>query len=467
MNMIKKENKFRVFLTAMLVLLVFTACQKDQPVESVQPQKVYSSLKACLEDAENVAVFQPIQLAENPYGYTEMYEVQFTQPVDHFGSSDAFRQKAYVFYIGADRPTVLYTCGYNLNDRFRQKPYVDIAYNMKANLVIVEHRYFGDSKPQDDPRWVYLTMEQAAADHHDIFTVLKKAMPRQWVSTGTSKDGMTSVFYRYFYPNDMDVTTAFCSPLMTSINSPEVGLYMQNNSGTAEERSQMVALIKRFIKDGVNGIYQQANEKYKVKKGKEVTFNEYVLNCFEYFFGQFSYTTPSERKFPAIDYPAEKLVDSTLMVDIISEDQMAAIYPYEIQTAKQLGQYVYDYDAYREELQEAGYDFSKMTENVSMLKPEDLWLYDTYDNTNIRNIRKVFLPYTTCPVLMVYSKDDPWTGARPTEIHSQNVKVIVNPDGIHNHDINTAKHYSAQLRDEIMSFIYQYIPTTDTRTDDR
>ena len=189
-----------------------------------------------------------------------------------------------------------------------------------------------------------------------------------------------------------------------------------------------------------------------------------MYNCFDYFFGQFSYTTPTERKFPAIDCPAEKLVDSTLVTDITPEEETAVFYPYMIQTAKQLGQYVYDCDAYREELQEAVYDFSKMTENVSQLKPEDVWLYDTYDNTNIRNIREVFLPYTTCPVLLVYSKDDPWTGARPTDVHSPNVKVIINPDGIHNHDINVTEHYSTQLRDEIMDFIYQYIPTTGTRT---
>jgi len=36
-------------------------------------------------------------------------------------------------------------------------------------------------------------------------------------SAGTMKDGMASLFYRYFYPNDMTVTTAFCSPFMTSL----------------------------------------------------------------------------------------------------------------------------------------------------------------------------------------------------------------------------------------------------------
>ncbi len=465
--MIKRKKFFYVFLTALLVMSVFTACQKDNPIEENKPQIEYSSLKVCLDDAQNVTSVQPIELTENSYGYKEMYEVRFTQPVNHFGSSATFSQKAYVFYVGADRPTVFYTCGYDLGNRFRETPYVDIAYNMQANLVIAEHRYFGDSKPQNDPRWDYLTMEQAAADHHAIFTVLKKAMPQKWLSTGTSKDGMTSIFYRYFYPDDMDVTTAFCSPLMTSINSPEVGRYLQDNSGTPEERSQMRELMKRFVKDGVNGIYQQANEKFEAMKGRRMTFNEYVLNCFEYFFEFFSYHTPSERMFPDIDCPADKLIDSTLMTTIFSDEEQEAFYPYMVQTAKQLGQYIYDYDAYHDELLEAGFDFSKTTENISELKPDDVWLYDTYDNSNIQNIRSVFLPYTTCPILLVYSKDDPWTAARPTEVHSPNVKVIINPDGIHNHDINTTTHYSPQLRDEIMNFIYHYIPPTEAHTADR
>lgn len=99
--MIKRKKFFYVFLTALLVMSVFSACQKDNPIEENKPQIEYSSLKVCLDDAQNVTSVQPIELTENSYGYKEMYEVRFTQPVNHFGSSATFSQKAYVFYVGA------------------------------------------------------------------------------------------------------------------------------------------------------------------------------------------------------------------------------------------------------------------------------------------------------------------------------------------------------------------------------
>jgi hypothetical protein len=75
-----------------------------------------------------------------------------------------------------------------------------------------------------------------------------------------------------------------------------------------------------------------------------------------------------------------------------------------------------------------------------------------------------FLPNTDKPILMVYSQSDPWTGARPTIIHSPNVKVIINPDGIHNHDINNEKHYAQVVKQEIMDFITEYAGLPKSRS---
>ena len=38
------------------------------------------------------------------------------------------------------------------------------------------------------------------------------------------------------------------------------------------------------------------------------------------------------------------------------------------------------------------------------------------------------------------------------------VLLIINPSGIHNHDINNPAHYSPGTRQEIMDFIAQYVP---------
>ena len=79
---------------------------------------------------------------------------------------------------------------------------------------------------------------------------------------------MTSLFYRYFYPNDMTVTTVFCSPFMTSLYYMPVGTYMQEESGSDAERENMHAIYFKLL-DGV-----LAN--------KNTFYDTYVQKCKEY-----------------------------------------------------------------------------------------------------------------------------------------------------------------------------------------
>ena len=193
------------------------------------------------------------------------FQVKFKQPVDHdHPELGTFIHKANIYYVGEDCPTVFYTCGYG----FFASPHsvvLDLAISMNANAIIVEHRYYGESKVENDPRWDYLTIEQAAADHHAIFQALKPLLPEGWIGTGLSKDGETAVFYRYLYPEDTDVTVAFCSPFMTSLYDSSVGTYLQNECGTPVEHDLMVALMHRMLEGGENGIYKKFKEQMSLR----------------------------------------------------------------------------------------------------------------------------------------------------------------------------------------------------------
>ncbi len=434
-------------------------CKKDNLPTPDEPTG--SAFGRALRSIDIVSRVDTIVPEENPNEFTELYEVFFTQPVDHRNpSAGTFEQKAYVFYVDSDRPTVLYTCGYTLYERFRKKPFVDIAYNMNANLVMVEHRYFGDSKPASPTDWTYLDMTQAAADHHTIIQALKPLMPREWVSTGTSKDGMTSVYLRYFYPDDITVTTAFCAPFTPSLTHLPVGRYMQEESGTPEERSQMRALMERLLQDGENGIYArfvELAEENNIFKPEEQTYNWYVDNCFDWFFSYFSYQTPATRQLPALDTPADELI-RTVLSDLFENVDYSWTYPYYIQAAKELGRPVVDFEPYNDLLEDTSFNIDEIMENSCYLKPEDRWIYATYSNALIVDMLNRFIPNTTCPILFVYAKDDPWTGARPDRINEQYSKLIINPMGIHNHDINNGEHFSLEMKQDIMDFIARFVP---------
>ena len=367
------KNRFRFAkLLVIAFAIVFVGCKKQEPLPG------HSVLGNQLLALDIVSSLDTIIPNQNPANFKELYKIKFTQPIDHNNpSAGTFQQKAFLFYVGNDRPTVLYTCGYTLSDDYMQQPFMPLAYNMNANLLMVEHRYFGESKPANDPRWTYLNIKQAASDHHAIIQALKPLLPKEWVSTGTSKDGMTSVFLRYFYPDDITVTTAFCAPFMTSLTYEPVGRYVQEVSGSPQEHDQMIAVLNRMLQGGESGLYARFLELLREANiTEEYSYTDYVASCFHYIFSFFSYQTPSTRHMASLDLPNDQFINTVLKEVFHPTDDGSSTYPYGIQTAKELGQFIFDYNAYANVLNGTSFDINALKKNPSGLKDEDLWVYD-------------------------------------------------------------------------------------------
>ena len=450
-----------------------------------------------LKNVENIVSIEAFAPMLDDVGFTECYEVFFRQPVDHGNpAAGTMQQKALIFFKGFDRPTVMYTRGYNIPDTWKDnKANLDIAANMDANLIIVEHRYFGDSKNLSDTRWDYLTIEQAAADHHAIFQTMKPLLPKEWISTGTSKDGMTSLFYRYFYPNDMTVTTVFCAPFMTSLYYTPVGTYLDCESGSDAERENMHAIYFKLLEGNEDGLayktYVQMCERYDTQiwelypehnySSFNNSFEYYLIELFYFFFDNFSHYTAKERalNIPSADADMEVILDyiffrsvleqyglwkygGPMMPDAEKDDyywKNTIKYPYNIQTAKQLGQFALDFSRYESLIGEVG-----MNPNPSNLFEQDVWLYDNYDNTRIRDIRENFLPTTNLPILFYYAQSDPWTGARPDKINESNTMLLIGQIGTHSQDLNNPEHFSQDDKQQIMDFLARYVDYENVTT---
>jgi len=103
---------------------------------------------------------------------------------------------------------VMITGGYSANRNYLSEP----ASILGCNQIIVEHRYFGESLP-DSLDWSQLTTANAAADHHHIYQLFSQYYQEKWMSSGISKGGQTSIFYKYYYPDDMAVTMPYVAPL--------------------------------------------------------------------------------------------------------------------------------------------------------------------------------------------------------------------------------------------------------------
>lgn len=161
-----------------------------------------------------------------PSGY-RFFMISYTQPVDHHDPDGAkFTQQFSLLHHGYNDPVVLYTYGYDFDvtDSDRFQPTILLG---NANQIAVEHRFFGVSTPHPTD-WSKLDIWQAANDHHRIVQALKRLYGGKWLNTGFSKDGMTAVYHRRFFPDDVNGTVAYVAPLSLAGPDPRYIDFLDN-----------------------------------------------------------------------------------------------------------------------------------------------------------------------------------------------------------------------------------------------
>ena len=171
----------------------------------------------------------------------------------------------------------------------------DLATHLNANTLSVEHRYFNKSLPEavDDLNFTYLWTDQAAADLHAVVSMMKNNFFKQnkWISTGNSKDGITTALYAYYSDkngwDDIDLYAPFCAPFLpatpTCSDDIRVGQYLYNNCGAGyDANSEMGIAYARLKKMPVaiakNKMLREACIKYFYQKDPK-TYLE-IINTF-------------------------------------------------------------------------------------------------------------------------------------------------------------------------------------------
>jgi hypothetical protein len=176
------------------------------------------------------------------YGYPRQFALEITQPVNHDApSGSTFVQRAWLSHADEDAPMVFGAYGYGASAESGE----EMASLLQANGLYVTHRYFPGSRPLPTD-WRYLDIRQAAADHHRIVTLLKRIYPGKWVSAGASKSGMTPLFHRRFYPQDVDATVAYVAPLMFDLEDARFLPWLAG-TGTPEGKARIHAFQRRLL----------------------------------------------------------------------------------------------------------------------------------------------------------------------------------------------------------------------------
>lgn len=296
------------------------------------------------QNIENVLFNLPdvtFKKIKTPDTFEISYELKVKQPLDHFDSSKGFfYQRAYLSHRAFDRPTVINTAGYST----RRNYILELTELLSANQIIVEHRFFGKSVP-DSLEYKYLNLKQATADLHHINELFKIIYSGKWVSTGISKGGVTTIFYRYFYPEDVDVSVPYVAPINKEREDKRIYTFL-DTVGTDECRGKIKSFQTRLLenRDEVLSYLKF----YSI--GAKLKFNyltleqafEYAVLEYPFSFWQWGYNSS---KIPGNETSLEDAVEYFLSknpLSLFGDGDIKYFAPHYYQSATEMGYYGYE-----------------------------------------------------------------------------------------------------------------------------
>ena len=158
----------RHILAAAAALFLFSA----QTISAQDYQALFEALPSV----------KKVEKIDGGQAFPNKYLLWFEQPVSHKDpSKGTFLQRVFVGCTDRDSSSVFVAEGYGAAYAARPTYKDEIALLFNLNNVVVEHRYFLESRP--DAGWEYLTAENAANDYHRVITELKTVFPKKWICT--------------------------------------------------------------------------------------------------------------------------------------------------------------------------------------------------------------------------------------------------------------------------------------------
>ena len=422
---------------AALLLFVLLSASASSFAQTVLEQKI-NAISAIKE-------IRPLETSE----FSEKYVTYFTQPLDHrHPEKGSFRQRVIVSHVGFDRPTVIVTEGYGAAYALRSQYREELSKLLNANMIFVEYRYFLESTPKPKD-WQYLTAENSADDLHAITTAFKNIYPGKWIATGISKGGQTTLLYRTFYPDDVDISVPYVAPLcygvedgrhepfLHKVSTPENRKIIEDFQLEALKRK--ATLLPRFEK-------YCTEKNYSFRAPIEEIYDYSVL---EYSFALWQWGTPIS-SIPATTASDDEIFSHLLAISepgyFTADSPNASFF---VQAARELGYYGYDVQPFKQYLSiqsSEGYLHRLML-------PEELKDMP-FDKTLSKKITK-FLKKQDPKMIFIYGQNDPWTAAGVTWLkNKKNIHVFIQPNGSHLARISTLPEAE---KAEVMELINEWL----------
>lgn len=395
----------RKWFALFLLFAILCSCGRETGPES-------DSLRERLEKLPGVVV-EAITPAE---GFTQAFAIDISQPLDHRNSKGkVFWQRIYLSHRGDDKPMVLVHSGYGVS----QNSIYELTRLLDANQILVTHRFFPNARPEPAD-WPFLTVWQAASDHHRIVDSFKGIYKGKWVCTGASKGGMTALFDRRFNPNDVDATVAYVAPIMFGTEDPRFREFLVEKIGSEEGREKIRRFQRLLLAN--RGLLMPLVEEDARKRGWTFAIGaeaalEYAV--LEYWFAFWQYGDGDESKIPGPAASPSEWYSHLSQVSSLyyySDTGIAYFEPFFYQAFTELGYGPYLHE-HLQDLLTIIHDPTYRTfapRNVSM----------EFDPSVMRDIQ-AWLQSEGSHIIYIYGANDPYTAAAVELTGATNALKIV------------------------------------------
>jgi hypothetical protein len=276
---------------------------------------------------------------------------------------------------------------------------------LSANQIDFEHRYFLPSRPLPAD-WKYLTIQQAAADSHRVVQAFRAIYQGRYFNTGASKGGMTAVYHRRFYPDDVYATVAYVAP--DSLGAPDWRYVpFVNQAGDADCRRKLRD-FQRIALERRTAMLASLMKKMTLtwtRLGIDRALEHSVL---ELPFGFWQYSSQAQCPLvplaAATDDEVFAFLDKFGSLSMYSDQGIGGFEPYYFQAAAQLGFPAVEEEHLKDLLLHPGTD-SPVEYLPAELRP--LAVYDAKAMVDVTD----WLQQSAERMLFIYGSNDPWTAA--------------------------------------------------------
>ena len=360
-----------------------------------------------------------------PSGYRR-FNLTIEQPIDHrYPEGRKFGQRLILWHRDVSEPMILHTSGYKI---FNEQLYL-LASKWQTNQIQVTHRYFVGAEPNEATwDWAKLDIIQSAADFHRIVASLKQIYAKNWVNNGASKGGMTSVFFRRFYPQDLAGTVADVAPLSFAPEDTRYVDFVDHAGGDSlkECRQKLRDLQRVYLTRRADFATRVGTGTYHFLGSSDVAFEHAVISM-PYAFHQYHNVKATDpvrcETIPAADAAADVLWQWLLVANSpldLDDNGIKVFIPYYYQANTELGGSSDRLDLIADLLQHPY--------NAQMYGPKGV--NQVYSEDAMRDVER-WVKTESEGLMFVYGENDPWSaGMFPFRPEADSLRFVV-PKGNH------------------------------------